>query len=76
MTTSERISEINRLDCENQHVRYYFQGYRESMLTLIHGENFVWTNLVIDVDRYSPDSARRNSYDEGWKDAVNDFNLK
>jgi hypothetical protein len=38
MTEQERIKEILRLDSENQHIKYYQQGYREGMLTQIHGE--------------------------------------
>jgi hypothetical protein len=75
MTEQERIKEILRLDCENQHIKHYQEGYREGMLTKIHGEDKVWDNLQIDVDRYSPDSARRISYQQGWNDAVSDYGL-
>jgi len=40
-----------------------------------HGEDKVWDNLQIDVDRYSPDSVRRISYQQGWNDAVSDYGL-
>ena len=75
MTEQERIKEILRLDSENQHIKYYQQGYREGMLTQIHGEEKVWDKLKIDVDRYSPDSARRISYNQGWDNAVSDYGL-
>lgn len=57
-----------------QHLKHYHEGYRECMLTSLYGESFV-ERLGIDVDRYSPDSARRNSYNEGWGKAKNDLNL-
>jgi len=75
MTETERIEEILRLDCENQHIKHYQEGYREGILTQIHGEYKLWNKLQIDVDRYSPDSARRISYDQGWNDAVRDYGL-
>lgn len=75
MTEQERIKEIIRLDCENQHIKHYQEGYRESMLTQIHSEDKVWDELQIDVDRYSPDSARRISYDQGWYEAISDYGL-
>lgn len=75
MTEQERIKEILRLDCENQHIKHYQEGYRESILTLVHGEDKVWDILQIDVDRYSPDSVRRISYNQGWNDAVTDYGL-
>lgn len=73
MIEQERIKEILRVDFESQHIKYYQKGYRESMLTQIHGENKVGDILQIDVDRYSPDSPRRTSYDQGWNDAINDY---
>lgn len=75
VTEQDRIAENFKLDCENQHLKYYQEGYRESMLTLIHGEIKVGDLLEIDVNRYSPDGARRNSYDEGWSHAINDFRI-
>lgn len=57
-----------------QHLTHYQCGYRECILTLLYGESFV-ERLGIDVDRYSPDSARRNSYNEGWENAKNDLTL-
>ena len=75
ITEQERIKEIFRLDCENQHMKYYQEGYKESMLTLIHGEDIVWDKLQIDASRYAPGGARRVSYDEGWNCAVRDYKL-
>ena len=57
-----------------KHEKHYNEGYRESMLTLLHGENKVWDAFNIDVDRYTPDSARRISYDLGWLKAIEDYN--
>lgn len=67
--------EIFRLDCENQHIKHYQEGYRESMLTQIHGEDKIWDKLQIDTGRYAPDSARRISYNQGWNDAISDYGL-
>lgn len=67
--------EFKELDCDYQHLKYYQLGYRESILTLIHGENKVWEQFNIDVDRYSNGSARRVSYNEGWQDAILDYKL-
>ena len=39
--TEEYIKETFRLDCEIQHIKYYQEGYRECMLTQIHGEDKV-----------------------------------
>lgn len=57
------------------HLCHYHEGYRESMLTLIHGENIVWDKFQIDTARYSPGSARDTSYQEGWNKAIQDYNL-
>ena len=75
MNSQECMEKINQLDCEIQHIKYYNEGYREKMLDLIHGEEAVWDKLQIDTDRYSPDSARRISYDNGRDDAARDYDL-
>jgi hypothetical protein len=56
------------LDCLNQHLKHYHEGYREFFLILNHGQDAV-ENKNIDIDRYSLDSPRRNSYNDGWKQA-------
>jgi hypothetical protein len=61
------------LDCELQHLKKFHEGYRECMLVQIHGYEYVEDELEIDTIRYSPDSPRRISYDEGWNSALNDF---
>ena len=76
MNEDQRILENLRLDCENRHIKNYFDGYRESMLTLIHGEDAVSDVFDIDVQRHSPDSPTEFSYNEGWLQAVNDYQLK
>lgn len=65
----------NELDGKYQDQKYYHEGYRESILTLIHGEIYVGDNMDIDIKRYSPGSARSISYQTGWLDALNDYNL-
>ncbi len=65
----------NELDGKYQHQKYYHEGYRECMLTLNYGEIHVGDNMDIDVKRYSPGSARDISYQSGWFDALNDYNL-
>lgn len=69
------LEKILRLDCENQHLKYYQEGYREYMLTAIHGDGEVWKELQIDTERYAPGGARRISYEEGWEKATNDYNI-
>lgn len=76
MTEIERIKESIRLDNKYQHIKYYQEGYRECVLTLRHGEDKVWDRMQIDVGRYAPDSARKISYEEGWNDAINDYEKK
>ena len=71
---AELIKEKLKLDAALQHLRHYQEGYREGMLTLLHGEDIVWGVFGIDVARYAPDSARKFSYNEGWNAAVNDYN--
>lgn len=71
----EVLKEKLALDNENQHLKRYQEGYRECFLTKTHGEEKVWDVFQIDVDRYSPDSARRFSYNQGWNDALNDFSI-
>jgi len=61
------------LDCENQHLKYYQKGYRESILTLVHGEEKVWDEFGIDTRPYPPDGARDVSYMEGWNLAIKDY---
>jgi|JI10StandDraft_1071094.scaffolds.fasta_scaffold214211_3 hypothetical protein len=62
-------------DSTIQHLKHYHEGYRESILTSMFGESYV-ERIGIDVDRYSPNSARKNSYNEGWESAKNDVNFK
>lgn len=75
MNIQEFMERANQIDCKFQHLKHYGEGYREKMLELIHGEQAVWDELQIDTDRYSPDSARRISYDNGRDDAARDYNL-
>ena len=37
-TEKELLIENNRLDCELQHLKYYQEGYRHSVLTIVYGE--------------------------------------
>jgi len=69
----ECIIERNKLDNELQHQKYYFEGYKEQMLLLIKGENYICDKLKIDMARYSPDSIRAFSYNEGIKAANSDY---
>ena len=62
-------------DYEAQHFKYFFKGYREKVLERLYGEQEV-EDMGIDTQRYSPDSARRFSYDEGRKKAQEDCAMK
>lgn len=60
------------LDCEVQHLKHFFEGYRERVLTGLYGEQSV-EDMGIDVQRYCPGSARQNSYKNGWEKAAEDL---
>lgn len=64
------------IDCRLQHQIHLFEGYKERMLQHLYGEDYAEETLEIDVERYSPGSARRFSYDEGRKRAENDISLR
>tara|TARA_R110000851_G_scaffold320849_1_gene485937 strand:- start:50 stop:280 length:231 start_codon:yes stop_codon:yes gene_type:complete len=62
-------SKESDLDSNYQHLKYYFEGYRETALSLIHGSDYLWDVLEIDQGRYSPGSAREVSYIMGVEQA-------
>ena len=64
------------LYCEFQHLKYVFEGYRECILIETYGENFVWENLQIDVNRHPPDGAKDISYQESKRMALKDLKDK
>ena len=74
-TETEILIEKNKLDCELQHLKYYQEGYRHSVLTIMYGEIKVGDELDIETHKYSPDGVRDVSYKEGWNKAIEDYNL-
>lgn len=69
-----QIREALELDYKLQHLKHYMQGYKEFILTKIHGAQAV-ENMGIDFNRYSTGSASRISYDSGWNAAESNFKL-
>lgn len=55
------------LDSWTQHFKYLLEGYFEHRMSDLYGEDNLEYAFGIDIDRYSPGSARRMSYEEGWK---------
>lgn len=66
------LNRINVLDSELQHLKYFFEGYRDFVLIKFHGEQKA-EDVGVDTQKYSPGSARQISYEEGYKKAENDF---
>ena len=56
-------------DCLEQHNKYYYEGYYDSMFILKFGMERA-EEIGIDVYKYSPGSAREYSYIMGYKDAI------
>lgn len=67
--TDELYFNESSLDSNYQHLKYFFEGYRETALSLRHGSDYLWDVLEIDQGRYSPGSAREVSYRMGSEQA-------
>jgi hypothetical protein len=76
IAAEDNLKDHLQLDFRTQHLKHYEEGYKEGMLTKILGQEKVWSILKIDVDRYAPDSARSNSYKEGWENAISDYDKR
>jgi len=58
---------FNDLDNKYQHLKHMFEGYREYVLIeILRYNDDKEIEDAIDDERYSPGSARRISYNEGW----------
>lgn len=73
---NDHKNEILNIDAAYQHLKYFHEGYRDKMITLLHGDKFAEEQMGIDTGRYAIGSARRFSYDEGWEQAAKDYGNK
>lgn len=73
---SDDKKEMLNVDAAYQHLKYFHEGYRDRMITFLHGDKFAEERMGIDTGRYAIGSARRFSYDEGWEQAAKDYGNK